>query len=95
MGRHPTDEQLAANCSTRPFVTFLDGQPTAATGYDYLVHRKLSSLWHELTDSCLQPDLNQFISAAMEPGFTERVASAIGSQIIARLLIQTGRPPTG
>lgn len=63
-------------------------------GYDYLVHRKLSSLWHQLTDSCLQPDLDQFISAALELGFTERVTSAIGSQIIARLLIQTARPLT-
>lgn len=53
----PLDEQLAANCSTRPFVT-LDSQPRLQPGYDYLVHRKLSSLWHELTDSCLQPDLN-------------------------------------
>ena len=61
-------------------------------GYDYLLNRKLASLWHELTDSCLEPDLNQFISAALELGFTQRVASAIGSQIIARLLIQTGRP---
>lgn len=91
----PLDEQLAANCSTRPFVTFLMVSRRLQPGYDYLVHRKLSSLWHELTDSCLQPDLNQFISAAMELGFTERVASAIGSQIIARLLIQTGRPLTG
>ena len=91
----PLDEQLAANCSTRPFVTFLMVSRRLQPGYDYLVHRKLSSLWHELTDSCLQPDLDQFISAAMELGFTERVASAIGSQIIARLLIQTGRPLTG
>jgi hypothetical protein len=64
----------------------------SADGRDYLVCRKLSSLWHELTDSCLQPDLDRFISAALELGFTPRVASAIGSQIIARLLIQTGRP---
>jgi len=91
----PLDEQLAANCSTRPFVTFLMVSRRLQPGYDYLVHRKLSSLWHELTDSCLQPDLDQFISAALELGFTERVASAIGSQIIARLLIQTGRPLTG
>lgn len=90
----PLDKQLAANCSTRPFITFLMVSRRLQPGYDYLVHRKLSSLWHELTDSCLQPDLGQFISAALELGFTERVASAIGSQIIARLLIQTARPLT-
>jgi integrase len=88
----PLERQLAANCSTRPFVTFLMVSRRLRPGYDYLVCRKLSSLWHELTDSCLQPDLDRFISAALELGFTPRVASAIGSQIIARLLIQTGRP---
>ncbi|ANS32463.1 site-specific recombinase XerD (plasmid) [Rhodococcus opacus] len=88
----PLDTRLAANCSTRPFITFLMVSRRLQPGYDYLLNRKLASLWHELTDSCLEPDLNQFISAALELGFTQRVASAIGSQIIARLLIQTGRP---
>ena len=88
----PLDKQLAANCSTRPFVTFLMVSRRLRPGYDYLVCRKLCSLWHELTDSCLQPDLDQFMTAAMELGFSQRVSSAIGSQIIARLLIQTGRP---
>lgn len=91
----PLHTQLAANCSTRPFITFLMVSRRLRPGYDYLVHRKLSSLWHELTDSCLQADLDQFITAALELGFSQRVASAIGSQIIARLLIQTGRPLTG
>jgi hypothetical protein len=88
----PLEWQLAANSSTRPFVTFLMISRPLRPGYDYLVCRKLCSLWHELTDSCLQPDLDRFMSAAVELGFTQRVASAIGSQIIARLLIQTGRP---
>jgi len=88
----PLEKQLAANSSTRPFVTFLMVSRRLRPGYDYLVCRKLCSLWHELTDSCLQPDLDQFMTAAEELGFSERVASAIGSQIIARLLIQTARP---
>lgn len=88
----PLQKQLAANSSTRPFITFLMVSRRLRPGYDYLVSRKLCSLWHELTDSCLQPDLDEFISAALELGFSQRVSSAIGSQIIARLLIQTGRP---
>ncbi|HEY1442112.1 MAG TPA: tyrosine-type recombinase/integrase [Mycobacterium sp.] len=87
----PLQQQLSANSSTRPFITFLMVSGRLHPGYDYLVCRKLSSLWHELTGSSLEPDLNQFIAAALELGFTQRVASAIGSQIIARLLIQTGR----
>ncbi|MGK2887593.1 MAG: tyrosine-type recombinase/integrase [Rhodococcus sp. (in: high G+C Gram-positive bacteria)] len=85
------EQKLSANSSTRPFITFLMVSRRLQPGYDYLLHRKLCSLWHELTDSCLRPDLDQFISTATELGFTERVASAIGSQIIARVLIQTGR----
>ena len=89
----PLHTQLAANCSTRPFITFLMVSRRLRPGYDYLVHRKLSSLWHELTYSCLQADLDQFITAALELGFSQRVASAIGSQIIARLSIQTAHSP--
>ena len=88
----PLGEKLSANGSTRPFITFLMVSRRLHPGYDYLVHRKLASLWHELTDSALQPDLDQFIAAATQLGFSERVSSAIGSQIIARLLIETGRP---
>ena len=65
-----------------------------APGYDYLVYRKLSSIWLELAVSPLNADLQRFVSAAKELGFTDRVASAIASQIIARLLIQTQRPLT-
>ena len=60
-------------------------------GYDYLVARKLSSLWRDLAGSALQADLDRFVAAARELGFTERVGSAIASQVIARLLIATGR----
>ena len=83
--------QLAANSSTRPFVTFLMVTGRLQPGYDYLLARKLSSLWHELTASPLEPDLIRFISTAIELGFTQRIASGIGSQVIARLLIQTDR----
>lgn len=52
-----------------------------APGYDYLVYRKLSSIWLELAVSPLNADLQRFVSAAKELGFTDRVASAIASQI--------------
>jgi len=83
--------QVAANSSTRPFVTFLMVTGRLQPGYDYLLARKLSSLWHELTASPLEPDLIRFIAAARELGFTQRIASGIGTQVIARLLIQTNR----
>lgn len=90
----PLQKRLSANSSTRPFITFLMVSGRLAPGYDYLVDRKLSSIWLELSVSPLNDELQRFVSAAKELGFTERVASAIASQIIARLLIQTQRPLT-
>ncbi|MGF7237834.1 MAG: tyrosine-type recombinase/integrase [Frankia sp.] len=86
----PLRRQLAVCAQTRPFLTFLMVSGRLHPSYDYLVARKLSSLWRELTASPLEPDLRRFIDAAGELGFSERQASAVASQIIARLLIHTG-----
>jgi len=61
-------------------------------GYDYLLERKLSSIWREISYSPLAGDITRFIDAAEQLGFTERVRFATGSQVPARLLIQAGRP---
>jgi integrase len=90
----PLSARSRANTSTLPFLTFLMLTHRLQPGYDYLVARKLSSLWRYVPGSPLQPDLKRFATAALELGFTERVASAVGSQITARLLIQTARPLT-
>src|SRR5512135_1322580 len=86
----PLGARLRAGPDTRPFVTFLMVSGRLRPGYDYLVARKLSSFWHELTASPLEPDLRRFVAAARELGFSERLASGIASQVIARLLIETG-----
>lgn len=86
----PLERQLTANSATRPFITFLMVSRRLRPGYDYLLARKLSSFWRDLTGSALQGDLDRFVSAARELGFSERVGSAIASQVVARLLIQTG-----
>jgi integrase len=87
----PLRRRLAADHNLRPFITFLMVSRRLRPGWDYLVSRKLSSLWRDLDGSALQPDLDTFMTAARELGFSQRVASAVASQIIARLLIQTGR----
>jgi integrase len=86
----PLARRLAADHNLRPFITFLMVSRRLRPGWDYLVSRKLSSLWRDLDGSALQPDLDTFMTAARELGFSQRVASAVASQIIARLLIQTG-----
>jgi hypothetical protein len=42
--------------------------------------------------SPMAPDVECFTAAAGELGFTEHGTSGIASQVIVRLLIQTGRP---
>ena len=87
----PLAARLSAGSATRPIITFLMLHRVLHPGYDYLLERKLSSIWRELKDSPLGPDLDRFMAAAAELGFTERVRFATGSQVPARLLIQTGR----
>ena len=87
----PLERQLAANSSTRPFIMFLMVSRRLQPGYDYLLARKLSSFWRDLSGSALQGDLDRFVAAAAELGFSQRQGSAVASQVIARLLIHSGR----
>ena len=60
-------------------------------GYDYLIRRKLPGFWRQMPPGPLAEDLARFLAAAAELGFTERTRSGTASQVIGRLLIQTGR----
>jgi site-specific recombinase XerD len=88
----PLPVRLAAGSATRPIITFLMLHGGLRPGYDYLLERKLSPIWREIKGSPLAGDLDMFLAAAAELGFTERVRFATGSQVPARLLIQAGRP---
>jgi integrase len=88
----PLQTRLSAGTSTRPIITFLMLHRALRPGYDYLLERKLSGIWREIADSPLGPDLDRFMTAAADLGFTERVRFATGSQVPIRLLIQTARP---
>lgn len=61
-------------------------------GWDWLVARKLSSLWRQTAGSRLGADLARFCDTAVTLGFSEIQAKRAASQSIGRLLIQTGRP---
>lgn len=87
----PLEVRLAAGSATRPIITWLMLHRRLAPGYDYLLERKLSTFWREIKNSPLAGELDAFMNAAAELGFTERVRFATGSQVPARLLIQTGR----
>lgn len=89
----PLASRLGGDDNQRPFVMFLMLHGHLHPGYDFLLaRRKLPSLWRELPHSPMGADITRFTEAAAAAGFTERVTSGIASQVIVRLLIQTGRP---
>src|SRR5215207_8049817 len=87
----PLADRLAEDKATRPVVTFLMLHHGLHPGYDYLLERKLSPLWREIQGGPLQAEIDRFLEAAETLGFTMRTRLATGSQVPARLLIQTGR----
>ena len=87
----PLVDRLADDKATRPVITFLMLHQGLHPGYDYLLERKLSPIWREIQGSPLQEGIDRFLDAAQALGFTMRTRLATGSQVPARLLIQTGR----
>ena len=89
----PLADRLGGDVHQRPFVMFLMLHGHLHPGYDFLLaRRKLPSLWREMPLSPMTADVERFTSAAGELGFTGHGAAGIASQVIVRLLIQTGRP---
>ena len=92
----PLAGRLGSDANQRPFVMFLMLSRHLHPGYDFLLaRRKLPSLWRELPHSPMAAEVSGFTTAATELGFTPHVAEGIASQVIVRLLIQTGRPLAG
>jgi len=87
----PLQVRLALPDVSRSFLMYLLLGGHLRPGYDYLIRRKLPSFWRELPHSPMAADVGRFLDAAAELGFTERTRSATASQVIGRLLIQTGR----
>lgn len=88
----PLTVRLAIDDTHRTFLMFLLMGSHLRPGYDFLVLRKLTSFWRELPGSPIAEDVRRFLAAAEELGFTERTRVATASQVLGRLLIQTGRP---
>jgi integrase len=87
----PLEVRLGLPTVTCSFLMFLLMGGHLRPGYDYLVRRKLPSFWRELPHGPFAADIELFLSAAAELGFTERTRKATASQAVGRMLIQTGR----
>lgn len=87
----PLPVRLALPVVTRSFLMFLLLGGHLQPGYAYLVRRKLTSFWRDVPHFPMAAHTTRFVDAAAQLGFTERTRSATASQVIGRLLIQTGR----
>jgi integrase len=87
----PLPVRLSADDHMRPFVMFLTIHGWLRPGWDWLVERKLSSFWREITGTPLEADMTRFMDAAEHVGFTRLQALRVASQSIGRVLLQTGR----
>ncbi|MFJ2030150.1 tyrosine-type recombinase/integrase [Streptosporangium sp. NPDC087985] len=87
----PLEVLLAADMHTRPFINFLLLHDLLRPGYDYLVDRKFAALVELARGTRLEADLDGFVQAAAELGFSPNVRSRAAERVLARLLIQTGR----
>ncbi|QNK80520.1 site-specific integrase [Nakamurella sp. PAMC28650] len=88
----PLQVRLSAGAGLRPFLNFLMLGGFLRPGHDYLLERKLSSVLREAAHHQVGGDLTRFLAAAGELGFTPHQSAALASQVVMRLLIQTGRP---
>src|SRR5665647_3350261 len=69
----PLEARLALNSPTRPIITFLMLHHDLHPGYDYLLERKLASIWREIRTCSIGAELDRFLDAATGLGFTDRV----------------------
>jgi hypothetical protein len=73
------------------FLMFLMVSGHVRPGYDYLVHRKLSSFWRDIAVSPLGPDMARFRQAAEAIGYRPVNTLRYASQSVWCLLVQSER----
>ena len=87
----PLQVRLGIEHSMQGFVAFLLIHGHLRPGYDYLLARKFTRLWGELFAGTLGEDVRRFASTAEQLGFGVRTTAGAASQVIGRVLLQTGK----
>jgi integrase len=86
----PLPARMRMWSSTRPLINYLMLSGHLRPGYDYLLERKLPAVLREARTSPMAADLDRFLAAALALGFTDKTAAGMASQVLMRMLIQTG-----
>jgi integrase len=87
----PLEVRLGVCARTRQLLIFLMLHGHLRPGYDYLLSRTLISLWRELATSPLNSDMQRFLAATRELGYSDSGARGAAGLVCARVLIQSGR----
>jgi len=85
------EERHRSSPHWQPFLKFLMLHGHLRPGYDYLLDRRLHSVLGEALASPLGPDVVRFLAGAEALGYAPRPRAGMASQVVARMLIQTGR----
>lgn len=88
----PLERRLAVGSQVRPFLNFLMLHGHLHPGYDYLLERRLHAVLRDAAVSPLQLDVDRFLSAAEQLGYSLRARTGMALEVAARVLIQSGRP---
>ena len=88
----PLTTQLRLTAAQRPFLTYLMLHGHCRPGFRYLAHRKIGGLLAAAGRSPLAGDLARFTAAATDLDYSGHVIKRAAERVVARLLIQTGRP---
>lgn len=87
----PLEVRMGISGTTTRFVNFLMLSGHLQPGYDYLLSRKFTRLWVELASTDLGHDIQRFAAAAEELGYGVRTRAGAASQVMGRVLLQTGK----
>jgi site-specific recombinase XerD len=89
----PLDVRLATTAGFQlALLNFLLYHGRLRPGYDYLLERKLCAIRREMPAGPYGAELHRFEMAALALGYGPRTRIGSASEVVARLLIQTGRP---
>lgn len=75
----------------QPLLNFLMLHGHLRPGYDYLLDRKFHAILRDAPLSPLGRDVARFLAGAEAIGYSVRARTGMASEVVARMLIQTGR----
>ncbi|HVA75870.1 MAG TPA: tyrosine-type recombinase/integrase [Acidimicrobiales bacterium] len=85
------ERHRTAKNHVQPFLNFLMLHGHLHPGYDWLLDRKFHAILREGAASPLGADIARFLGGAETLGYSVRTRTGMASEVVARMLIQTGR----